>query len=96
MEGCETRKKDCGDTGGVCWWATRLGDLPEERLQKQKPLILEVIACIVGASREPQAQTLVDVVKEEGGNPHSSVFSQGFQDIGDQRQAAERDDGAHL
>ena len=77
MEGTKQEKK-IAETLAEFVVGHTFRDLPEETVAKAKTLILDVIACIVGASREQQAQTLVDVVKEEGGNPHSSVFAQGF------------------
>lgn len=53
-------------------------DLPGETTEKVKEYIIDVIGCMVGASRESQAQALLDVMKKEGGNPESSVFSHGF------------------
>jgi 2-methylcitrate dehydratase PrpD len=52
--------------------------LPKETVEKAKTYILDLTGCIVGASREQQAKALVEVMKEEGGNPHSSVFAHGF------------------
>ncbi len=53
-------------------------DLPRETTEKVKDYIIDVIGCMVGASRDPQAQALLDVMKGEGGNPESSVLSYGF------------------
>ncbi|MFH0845464.1 MAG: MmgE/PrpD family protein, partial [Pseudomonadota bacterium] len=53
-------------------------NLPKETIDKAKQYAIDLAGCIVGASKEPQAQALLDVMKEEGGSPHSSVFSQGF------------------
>jgi 2-methylcitrate dehydratase PrpD len=52
--------------------------LPKEPIEKAKQYVLDVIGCIVGASQEQQARTLIEVMKSEGGNPHSSVFGHGF------------------
>jgi 2-methylcitrate dehydratase PrpD len=52
--------------------------LPKAAVEKAKTYILDLVGCIVGASREQQAQALLDVMKAEGGNPHSSVFAHGF------------------
>ena len=52
--------------------------IPKETVENGKMFILDVIGCIVGASNEQQALTLLEIMKEEGGNPHSSVFAQGF------------------
>ena len=53
-------------------------DLPEETIENAKHYMMDVIGCIVGAAKETQAQTLVEVIKAEGGKAHSSVFAQGF------------------
>jgi 2-methylcitrate dehydratase PrpD len=53
-------------------------DLPKETTEKVKHYMVDVIGCMVGASREAQSQALLDVVKEDGGNPDSSVFAHGF------------------
>jgi 2-methylcitrate dehydratase PrpD len=53
-------------------------NLPEAAVEKAKTYILDLVGCIVGASREQQAHALLDVIKAEGGNPHSSVFAHGF------------------
>jgi len=53
-------------------------DLPNNTIEKAKQYIIDVIGCIVGASKETQARTLIEVVKAEGGNLHSSVFAHGF------------------
>jgi len=53
-------------------------DLPKETIEKVKHYGIDVIGCIVGASQEQQARVLIEVMKTEGGNPHSSVFAHGF------------------
>jgi len=53
-------------------------DLPKQTTEKVKEYIVDVIGCMVGASRDPQAQAVLDVVKKQGGNPESSVLSHGF------------------
>jgi 2-methylcitrate dehydratase PrpD len=57
---------------------TKYKDLPKETVDKVKIFIIDVIGCAVGASKKPQAKALLEVIKEEGGRPHSTVFSQGF------------------
>ncbi len=52
--------------------------LPKEAIDKAKTYILDLIGCTIGASREQQAQALLEVMRLEGGNPHSSVFAHGF------------------
>jgi 2-methylcitrate dehydratase PrpD len=52
--------------------------LPKETIEKVKHYVIDVIGCIVGASQEQQARVLIEVMKKEGGNPHSSVFAHGF------------------
>lgn len=56
----------------------RYEDLPRETIEKVKFYTIDVIGCIIGASRGSQAQILINVLKSEGGNPHSTVFSHGF------------------
>jgi 2-methylcitrate dehydratase PrpD len=56
----------------------RYEDLPPETMEKVKQYIVDLIGCTVGASREAQAQALLDVLKKEGGNPESSVLAHGF------------------
>lgn len=56
----------------------RFEDLPEETVEKAKQYIVDVTGCMVGASREPQAQALLEVMKAEGGRSDSSVFAHGF------------------
>jgi len=53
-------------------------DLPKETIEQVKHYIIDVIGCTVGASKEQQARVLVEVLKAEGGNPHSSVIANGF------------------
>jgi 2-methylcitrate dehydratase PrpD len=53
-------------------------DLPQETVEKVKEYVLDVIGCTIAASRQPQINTLTEVIKTEGGNPHSSVFAHGF------------------
>lgn len=56
----------------------RFEDLPKETVDKVKHYVLDVIGCIVGASKEKQAEIVIEIMKEQGGNPQSSVFGQGF------------------
>ena len=53
-------------------------DLPIETIEKVKNFVLDVIGCTVAASKEPQITALMQVLRAEGGNPHSSVFANGF------------------
>ena len=53
-------------------------DLPKETTEKVKHYIIDVIGCIAGASKERQAQALIEVMEAEGGNAHSSVIGRGF------------------
>jgi len=48
-------------------------DIPDEAVQKVKHYVIDVMGCMVGSSREKQAEILKGVLNEEGGNPHSSV-----------------------
>jgi 2-methylcitrate dehydratase PrpD len=52
--------------------------LPKETIEKAKMLILDVIGCIVGASKEEQSEALLEVMKDKGGEPESTVFGCGF------------------
>jgi 2-methylcitrate dehydratase PrpD len=56
----------------------RYEDLPKETVDKAKHSMIDCVGCILGASREPQAKVLVEVMKAEGGEPYSSVFAHGF------------------
>ena len=56
----------------------RFEDLPKETIEKAKSCIIDVVGCIVGAAKEPQAQALLEVMKAEGGHSDSSVFVSGF------------------
>jgi 2-methylcitrate dehydratase PrpD len=53
-------------------------DIPEETVQKVKHFVIDVMGCMVGSSREKQAEILKSVLIEEGGNQHSSVFASGY------------------
>lgn len=53
-------------------------DFPEEVVDKGKYYMTDVIGCIIAGSSEKQARLLVDVLKAEGGNPHSTVFMHGI------------------
>ena len=53
-------------------------DIPEETIQKVKHYVIDVMGCMVGSSREKQAEIIKAVLTEEGGSPHSSVFAGGF------------------
>lgn len=56
----------------------KYNDLPAETIELAKQFVLDVIGCIAGASREPQSQALLEVIKVQGGNPTSSVFAHGL------------------
>ncbi|MEW6187794.1 MAG: MmgE/PrpD family protein, partial [Thermodesulfobacteriota bacterium] len=43
-----------------------------------KHYVLDVLGCMAGASNEKQAEIVIDVLKNEGGSPHSSVVAKGF------------------
>lgn len=53
-------------------------NLPRKTIEKVKHYVIDVIGCMVGASKEPQAQALLEVIKAQGGNPQSSVVASGF------------------
>jgi 2-methylcitrate dehydratase PrpD len=57
---------------------TKYEDLPKETIDKVKYYFIDYLGCSVGASKEPQAQALLEVIKAEGGNKISSVFAHGF------------------
>ena len=57
---------------------TKYDDLPRETIEKVKIYIIDFLGCAVAASREPQAQALLEVVKEEGGKPRCTVIAHGF------------------
>ncbi|RJQ77542.1 MAG: MmgE/PrpD family protein [Desulfobacteraceae bacterium] len=56
----------------------RFEDIPTEIVEKVKHYILDVTGCIVRASKEKQSQAVINVFKEQGGNPTASVFASGF------------------
>jgi 2-methylcitrate dehydratase PrpD len=58
--------------------ATKYEDIPRETVEVVKGFALDVIGCIIGASREQQIKILTEVLTAEGGNARSSVFAQGF------------------
>ena len=39
----------------------RFEDLPKETIEKAKSCIIDVVGCIVGAAKEPQAQALLEM-----------------------------------
>ena len=57
---------------------TRYEDLPKETTERVKAYIIDVIGCMVGGSREEQARILLEVMKEMGGTPDSTVLAHGF------------------
>jgi 2-methylcitrate dehydratase PrpD len=56
----------------------KFSDLPRQTTEQVKRYTLDVIGCTIGSSRRPQITALTEVIKAEGGNPHSSVFAHGF------------------
>jgi len=56
----------------------RYDDLPHAVIEKAKNHIIDTVGCIVGAAHENQARILLALMDSEGGNPHSSVFGQGY------------------
>ena len=58
--------------------ACKYEDIPEDTVQKVKHYIIDVTGCMVGASREKQAEIIKAVLTEEGGNAHSSVLAGGY------------------
>jgi 2-methylcitrate dehydratase PrpD len=53
-------------------------DLPRETKDQVKRYVLDVIGCTIGSSRRPQINILTEVLKEQGGQPYSSIFAHGF------------------
>ncbi len=53
-------------------------DLPKETIEKVKEYIVDVTGCMVGGSKEPQAEALIAVMKEMEGSPESTVLAHGF------------------
>jgi 2-methylcitrate dehydratase PrpD len=53
-------------------------DIPADVVARTKYFVLDVIGCTIGASQQPQIKVLDEVLKAEGGNPHSSVFAHGY------------------
>jgi 2-methylcitrate dehydratase PrpD len=53
-------------------------DLPRETVEKAKEFALDVIGCMIGASKRRQLEILTEVLMAEGGNPRSSVVAHGF------------------
>lgn len=43
-----------------------------------KLFTVDVLGCMIGASAEPQAKALIDVLRDEGGAPQASVVGGGF------------------
>lgn len=57
---------------------TKYEDLPKETIDQVKRYVIDVIGCTIGSSRRPQIEILSEVIKEEGGQPYSSIFAHGF------------------
>ncbi len=57
---------------------TRYEDLAKENIAKVKEYIVDIVGCMIGASREPQTKALLEVMAEMQGAPESSVFTHGF------------------
>lgn len=51
--------------------------LPKETITRVKDYVLDVIGCIIAASKEPQIRALNEVLSIEGGSPRSTVFAHG-------------------
>jgi 2-methylcitrate dehydratase PrpD len=56
----------------------RYEDLPKETIGRVKNYVIDVIGCTIGSSKQPQIKILAEVLRAEGGNPHSTVFAHGF------------------
>jgi len=52
--------------------------IPQRAIDAAKLFTVDVLGCMIGATDEPQARALIEVLKEEGGAPHSSVVAGGF------------------
>ena len=77
MEGMKQEKK-IAEVLGEFVVSQKYEALPKETIEKAKMLILDVIGCIVGASKEEQSEALLEVLKDKGGEPESTVFARGF------------------
>jgi len=56
----------------------RFEDIDRRAVDAAKLFMVDVLGCTIGASNEPQAKALIEVLREEGGAPHSSVIGGGF------------------
>ena len=74
----ETSKSTIAETIADFVIGTRFETLPQRPVDMAKLFVVDVLGCMIGASREPQARALIDVLQEEGGAPHSSVVGGGF------------------
>lgn len=54
---------------------TRYEDLAKENIAKVKEYIVDIVGCMIGASREPQTKALLEVMAEMQGAPESTRFS---------------------
>jgi 2-methylcitrate dehydratase PrpD len=52
--------------------------LPKEAPEQAKGYLLDIMGCIIGGSKEPQAKALIEVVKAEGCKPQGTVFMNGL------------------
>ena len=53
-------------------------DISDDAVEKVKHYVIDVMGCMVASSGEKQAEILKAILKEEGGNKHSSVFAGGY------------------
>ena len=56
----------------------RYEDIPDETIEKVKHYVIDVLGCMVGSSREKQAEILKAVLDDQGGNQQSSVIAGGY------------------
>ncbi len=56
----------------------RFEDIDPRAVDSAKLFMIDVLGCTIGASNEPQAKALIEVLREEGGAPHSSAIGCGF------------------
>ena len=55
----------------------RFDDLPATVTFKAKQYVLDIVGCSLGASHEPQARMLLEVIRAQGGTPQSSAMGCG-------------------
>jgi len=56
----------------------QFSDLPQEVVNHVKLLALDSIGCALYGATLPWTRHLIDMIRDEGGNPHATVFCGGF------------------